>query len=191
MARKKVLEGGKKEDIIAAAEKLFFSQGYEKTSVRMVLEEVDGEVGMFYHYFRSKEELFDIVVERFFTQYASGFEQMLQGVSDIEGLIDVFLPGYEKAMERFSMVKDRLHWTIASALHEKTLLSLVPGIAELLDKKGYDLKYPVDIAAAKIVADISAAVHSRSFEAMDEAEKKDLLNRLLRETISGRQSRNM
>ena len=184
MARKKVLEGGKREEIIAAAEKLFFSKGYENTSVRMVLDEVGGEVGMFYHYFRSKEELFDVAVERFFSQYASGFEQMLQGVDDIEDLVDGFLPGYEKAMEQFSLVRDRLHWTVASAFHEKTVLSLVPGIAELLEKKSCDLNYPVDIAAAKIVADISAAIHSQSFAAMDDAEKKDILIRLIKETIS-------
>ena len=60
MARKAVLEGGKREEIITAAEQLFFTEGFEKTSVRMILEKVGGEVGMFYHYFKSKEELFDV-----------------------------------------------------------------------------------------------------------------------------------
>ena len=76
MARKPVLEGGKRDEIIDAATQLFFTEGFEGTSVRMILGRVGGEVGMFYHYFSSKEELFDIVVDRFFRQYALDFESM-------------------------------------------------------------------------------------------------------------------
>ena len=51
MARKPVLEGGKKDEIIAAATQLFFTEGFEGTSVRKILGMVNGEIGMFYHYF--------------------------------------------------------------------------------------------------------------------------------------------
>jgi len=181
MARKKVLEGGKRDEIIAAAEKLFFSEGYENTSVRKVLEEVNGEIGMFYHYFRSKEELFDVVIERFFSRYASNFNKMIEEVDSIEQFIDVFLPNYEKAMGQFSLVKDNMHWTVVSALHEKTIMSLVPGIMELLKRNDYKLKYPIDIASGKIVADVSVAIHSESFAKLSETEKKELLLRLINE----------
>lgn len=66
MPRKPVLEGGKRDEIISTAMQLFFENGYEATSVRMILDRVGGEVGMFYHYFKSKEELFQKVVDRFF-----------------------------------------------------------------------------------------------------------------------------
>ena len=49
MARKAVLEGGKRDEIIMTAMKLFFEHGYEATSVRMIMNEVGGEIGMFYH----------------------------------------------------------------------------------------------------------------------------------------------
>ena len=58
MARKPAAEGGKKEALITTALKLFMENGYENTSVRMILNEVGGEVGMFYHYFKSKDALF-------------------------------------------------------------------------------------------------------------------------------------
>ena len=77
MARKAILEGGKRDEIIAAATKLFFTEGFENTSVRKILSMVNGEVGMFYHYFASKEELFDVVTDRFFRQYAAEFEEMI------------------------------------------------------------------------------------------------------------------
>ena len=69
MARKAVLQGGKRDEIINVATKQFFEKGYEETSIRSILNDVGGEVGMFYHYFKSKDELFQVVVERFFHQY--------------------------------------------------------------------------------------------------------------------------
>ena len=70
MPKKAILEGGKRDEIVYAAMQLFFEKGYEATSVRMILDKVHGEVGMFYHYFKSKEELFQKVVERFFQSRA-------------------------------------------------------------------------------------------------------------------------
>ena len=138
MARKPNPEGGKRDEIIAAATELFFTGGFEGTSVRKILGRVGGEVGMFYHYFASKEELFDVVVD----------------------------------------------WTIRSALHERTVLSLIPAAEELLKRFGYRGGYPTDIAAAMAVAAFSAAIHSESFQQMEEAEQKQLLLRLIADNIS-------
>ena len=184
MARKAVLEGGKRDEIIAAAEQLFFSEGFENTSVRMILEKVGGEVGMFYHYFRSKEELFDIVTDRFFRKYETEFEKLAAQVSDIREFADLFLPVYETAMERYGRIEGNMHWTIRYAMHERTLQALMPSVRNILEKSGYRGKYPPDIASAKILADVSAAVHSESFAKMDEEEKKRLLNSLLEETMN-------
>ncbi len=181
MARKAVLEGGKRDEIIAAATTLFFTEGFEGTSVRKILRLVDGEVGMFYHYFASKEELFDLVVDRFFLQYAADFEAMTAAVDSPEMLVDVFLPSYEAAMERYRRVESGMHWTIRYALHERTLRSLLPTAQALLARFGYHGAYPPDIAAAKALADVSAAIHSASFAGMTEEEKRSLLLRLLRD----------
>ena len=175
MARKPVLEGGKRDEIVAAATELFFTEGFEGTSVRMILSRVGGEVGMFYHYFASKEELFDVVVDRFFRQYALDFEATAGGVRSPEELVDAFLPSLETAMDQYRRVESGMHWTIRSALHERTVLSLVPAAEGLLRRFGYHGAYPIDIAAAMTVSAFSAAVHSASFQAMGEAERKQLL----------------
>ncbi len=179
MARKAILEGGKRDEIIAAATRLFFTEGFEGTSVRKVLAAVDGEVGMFYHYFSSKEELFDVVVDRFFRQYAENFEAMTRNVQSPEELIDAFLPSFEGAMEQYRRVAQNMHWSIRCALHERTLTSLIPAAEELLTRFGYQGAYPPDIAAAKAIADFSAAVHSASFSKMGEEDRKALLLRLM------------
>ena len=183
MARKAVLEGGKKDELIAAATRLFFTRGFEGTSVRQVLQLVGGEIGMFYHYFSSKEELFEVVVDRFFRQYAADFEKTAGAVNTPEELVDAFLPSFEAAMEQYKRVEDGMHWTIRAALHERTILSLLPSAQELLLRFGYAGSYPLDIAAAKTVADVSAAIHSASFQQMAEGEKKSLLLRLLKDAV--------
>ena len=177
MARKPVLEGGKRDEIIDAATQLFFAEGFESTSVRKILGRVGGEVGMFYHYFASKEELFDVVVDRFFRQYAAEFEAMAGDVRSPEELVDAFLPSFAAAMEKYRRVASGMHWTIRFALHERTVLSLIPAAEDLLRRCGYHGAYPLDIAAAKTVAAVSAAIHSESFQSMDETERKQLLLR--------------
>ena len=183
MARKPVLEGGKRDEIIAAAAKLFFTDGFEKTSVRRILDEVGGEVGMFYHYFRSKDELFDVVADRFFRQYESAFARMTGEISSVEEFADRFLDMFETSMEQYMRIQGNMHWTVRSALHERTVAALIPAAEEMLQKHGYHGKYPLDIAAAKTIAGISAAIHSQSYAAMSRAEKKELILSLIRETI--------
>ena len=179
MARKPILEGGKRDEIIAAATELFFTEGFESTSVRKILDRVGGEVGMFYHYFKSKEELFGVVVDRFFRNYALNFEVMAGNIRTPEELVDAFLPSFEEAMEKYRRVESGMHWTIRSALHERTVLSLVPAAEDLLKRFGYCGAYPLDIAAAMTIAAVSAAIHSESFQNMDETERKQLLLRLI------------
>ena len=48
----------RKQEIIEAALELFMSQGYEKTSIAMIVERVGVAQGLFYYYFKSKEDVF-------------------------------------------------------------------------------------------------------------------------------------
>ena len=91
MARKAVLTGGKRDEIIDIAMKLFFENGYEATSVRMIMNEVGGEIGMFYHYFKSKDMLFDQVVESFFKKYREKFGEMLMTCKTKEDFVKKFI----------------------------------------------------------------------------------------------------
>ena len=184
MARKPVLEGGKRDEIIAAAAQLFFTEGFEKTSVRKILDKVGGEVGMFYHYFKSKDELFDVVADSFFRQYETSFRMMAENVESMEDLVTKFMDQYETAMGKYAMIKGNMHWTIQCALHERTVAALIPTAELLLKKFGYHGRYPLDIAAARVVADISAAIHSASFEKMNQEERKQLLASLVSDAVS-------
>jgi len=49
----------RKREFLEVARKLFFSQGYEQTSVEAIIKEVGLSKGSFYYYFKSKEDLLD------------------------------------------------------------------------------------------------------------------------------------
>ena len=57
MPRKPIIEGGKREEIAKAALELFLSKGYDGTSVRAIMNQAGGEVGLFYYYFKNKDEI--------------------------------------------------------------------------------------------------------------------------------------
>ncbi len=183
MARRAVLEGGKRDEIIAAATEIFLANGFEGTSVRMVLEKVGGEVGMFYHYFKSKDELFDTVVDRFFTGYSQKFGQMTRNSDSVESFVTNFLSLFEESMEQYRKLEGNMHWTIRHAMHERTVLSLIPVVEENLDRLGYAGKYPTDIAAGRIIVNMEVTIHSRSFLEMTKEEQQRLLVDMLHEDL--------
>ncbi|MCD4820088.1 MAG: TetR/AcrR family transcriptional regulator [Candidatus Cloacimonetes bacterium] len=55
----------RRKEILQKAQELFFKQGYNHTSVNMVIEALSISKGAFYHYFKSKEELLDCLAEEF------------------------------------------------------------------------------------------------------------------------------
>ena len=175
MARKPVLTGGKRDEIINTAMKLFFENGYEGTSVRTIMDAVGGEIGMFYHYFKSKDELFDRVVERFFEGYGAKFESVIAGCETTEDLVDRFLPLYTESMAQFGTLRGNMHWSIQYAMHAKTLAALIPPVISLMQKIAPKSDTPVEILAGQLVYGISTTLHSPAFEKLGNEEKRDCL----------------
>ena len=183
MARKAVLEGGKRDEIIRTAMGLFFEHGYEATSVRMIMDKVGGEIGMFYHYFKSKDMLFDCVAEYFFKDFREKCEKTVSECTSPDVFAEKFLPLYEEGMAQFDKLKGHMHWTIQFAMHARTVASLVPFGIALIDKFGIKTSVPKDILAGQLIYGISATLHSESFAGMDDAQKKECpmeyINKLL------------
>ena len=53
-----------RDEILVAAEKLFFTNGYEDTGVQDILDALKLSKGGFYHYFNSKESVMREICER-------------------------------------------------------------------------------------------------------------------------------
>jgi len=72
LARTKLDAPSRKEQILQVAQELFYSRGYERTSIQDIIDKVDIAKGTFYHYFSSKTDLLDSVVARMFSAAMTG-----------------------------------------------------------------------------------------------------------------------
>lgn len=68
MARTVKEHGERRREIVTTAEHLFYEKGYTETSVRDIIDAVGIAKGTFYHYFDSKADLLDELIERILFQ---------------------------------------------------------------------------------------------------------------------------
>lgn len=184
MPRKAVLSGGKKDEIIQASTEMFFQNGFESTSVRMITDKVGGEIGMFYHYFKSKEDLFDQVVERFFQNFEAKCRQMIAGCRTPEEFVDAFLPLYQAAMDQYGRIEGGMHWSVSYAMHAKTIAALVPVLTDQLEKMDVPSPLPKELLANQLVYGASATIHSKTFDGMDEEAQRGYLKKFIQTILS-------
>jgi AcrR family transcriptional regulator len=124
----------RRRELIAAALKVFCEKGYEQTSIRDILGVVGGEVGMFYHHFKSKDEIFYLAVELFLEDYITDFSNIAgaesgafqQGVDSLIALADKNITKYTEVWS------GKLHWSMAAAVHKMMLERMLPSIERLI-----------------------------------------------------------
>ena len=129
--------GETREKIIKAATKVFFEHGYEETSVRMIQEEANVVTGSFYHFFPSKEMLFEVVIEQFLVGYSERIDAILENeeLGFIECVEAILKEMQNSASVYYEVLQgDKLHWTIQHALHNKTIETIVASVQVKLEK---------------------------------------------------------
>ncbi|HBI63734.1 MAG TPA: TetR/AcrR family transcriptional regulator [Clostridiales bacterium] len=68
----------RRKELIDTAARLFTERGYESVSVRDILTEIGGAPGMFYYYFKSKQEIYLAAMEDYITQNLDRKCELLQ-----------------------------------------------------------------------------------------------------------------
>lgn len=130
--KKAVLEGGKREEILKVALRLFFEKGYDAVTIRMIQREVGSEPGLFYYYFDSKEEVFDLAVKRFVEGYLPELEVTLEkGRKNPQLMLTYFFTFVHQQTIAFrEKYGDSLHWTVRYAIRENALELMEPYLEE-------------------------------------------------------------
>ena len=72
----------RKNELLDAAQALFYQNGYESTSVANVIDSVGIAKGTFYHYFKSKTDLLDQIVERQIRMIDREIERVLDEIEE-------------------------------------------------------------------------------------------------------------
>jgi len=178
----------RRQELIEIALKQFLENGYEKTSVRSILKEADGEIGMFYHYFKSKNEIYEAALEHYNEKYIAKFTEIVNaaGLSFKEKLNQIFtrLPG--SISEYSLMYTDQVNFEIITVLHSRTLLKMVPLferiILEGLEKNVVNAPIPnTHLLSQFILFGMSAIIHDIEVSSMEEkfCHIKALLSKIL------------
>jgi len=73
-----------RKEILDAAKELFLTKGYEETGITDIMERAGGAKGMFYRFFRSKEEAMHALGDQMF--FENNPFEAVRGRSDLNGL---------------------------------------------------------------------------------------------------------
>jgi AcrR family transcriptional regulator len=127
----------KRNEILAAAQRLVYTSGYEQMSIQDILDELKISKGAFYHYFKSKQALLDGLVERMLDDAESVLEPIAQAdnLPAIEKLQRYFAAGGRWKTEHKSLMLDllRVWYTDSNALvRQKQEAAAMQRIAPML-----------------------------------------------------------
>ena len=97
----------RRAQFLDCAQALFFTQGYEATTINDIIDRAGLSKGAFYHYFESKEALLDALTGRMVAQIVTDAEPILEDASlDALARLNAFLEqGRQWKIERAPMLK--------------------------------------------------------------------------------------
>lgn len=78
----------RKREFIETALRLFLENGYDRTSISMIIEALNLTKGAFYHYFKSKEEILESVTDEYATRLSESVNAIYEdaGISALDKL---------------------------------------------------------------------------------------------------------
>ncbi|MCQ2519987.1 MAG: TetR/AcrR family transcriptional regulator [Lachnospiraceae bacterium] len=117
-----------KGDIVVAAWKLFYEQGYDETTIDDIIETSNTSKGSFYHYFEGKDDLLSSLSYLFDEKYQEISEEL-----DFER--DSFEILMELNHELFSMIEDTISVELMARLYSTQVIT--HGERNLLDHDRY------------------------------------------------------
>lgn len=175
--RKQHTENKTKDAILDAALNIFLAKGYEGTSVRMILEEANVVTGSFYHFFKSKEDLFEQTVERFLYLYKEQFAAVV--ADDTRSFLEQLdllmeLLGHNVQLYFGKLQANQLHWSVQYALHKRTLQAILPSMEALvkraLESEGAENPMGLDIhtLSAVVLQGMEGIIHAAPLEDADD-----------------------
>ncbi len=165
----------RKKELIDIAFKQFIERGYEKTSIRSIVGEANGEIGMFYHYFASKEEIFNSVLEQYNTTFVEKLKCLVSNSKKLpfSKLLDSILFGLGETISEYSSIQpDTVNTQTLTILHHNTLLVIQPIFCEIIEdyvQRG-EIQLPdvnAGIVANFLLYGMSAIIHDHQIENMD------------------------
>ncbi|MDQ0169692.1 TetR/AcrR family transcriptional regulator [Paenibacillus tundrae] len=129
----------RRNEILNAAEALFVSKGYTKTTIIDILQAVKIAKGTFYHYFQSKEEVMNAIVMRFIAVGVNAAKRIAEDDSlDAHTKIFNIITAQGQDVGNKEQFIEELHQVHNVEMHQKslveTILQLSPILTEVIEQ---------------------------------------------------------
>lgn len=130
----------RRRELLDTAERLFITKGYNQTTINDIRAEIGIAKGTFYHYFKSKEEILDAIIDRIIEQDLSRARGIVadRSISPMEKLYRILLAQRPATGDPKEEMTKNLHEPDNAELHLKTMIraieSLSPVITEVIEQ---------------------------------------------------------
>ncbi|MGG3892155.1 TetR/AcrR family transcriptional regulator [Metabacillus fastidiosus] len=123
----------RKTEIIDAAEELFLTKGYYKTTIIDILQKVGIAKGTFYYHFQSKEEVMDAIVMRFINKGVENAKVIASNpdLTAPEKLFQILMSPQPGTENKQQMV-DQFHQVNNAEMHQKSLVETILKLTPIL-----------------------------------------------------------
>jgi AcrR family transcriptional regulator len=194
MAREK----NKEVEIIKAGSMVFCKKGFSNASIQEIADCADIGKGTIYEYFKSKEELFILVMEYNHNEYVKRLEEYLLGIHTFEKKLEAFFLYNQEVIEKnlehielmikneFSALSSRAKDKIQSLMQilRRKVVAIIVEILKLGEKEGkvrsLNQEFIGDIFFEMVMRTCTRFVQKAVSEQEKEREKKDLFEFFLK-----------
>lgn len=141
----------RRNEILDAAEELFVTKGYDKTSTNDILDKVKIARGTLYYHFKSKEDILNAMIDRINSSLIARAEAVAKDKSvPIVERIVMTISSLRVNTDIGNEIITLVHKPQNALMHQKMQKSLVEGVLPILtdlvnegNKEGiFDVKYP-------------------------------------------------
>lgn len=157
MKRKAKDPEARKREFLDTAERLFNARGYENTSVDDIVARMAVAKGLFYYYFKSKEDLLGLIIDRIIGLNVAAVDAVASrnDLGAIEKLRELFkvgsaLRGRSRELTIYFHKESNRH--LHSDIEAKTVRLMAPALARIIrqgvDEGIFETAYPDEAALA-------------------------------------------
>ncbi len=176
----------RQKEFINVAKKLFISNGYESTSIKEIMSKVGKNCcspSVFYYYFKSKENLYQVVIEEYLDDYISKIESFLDETSlEFDMKMFEFISLFVDAVLK---MKDLIYKS-SSVKNRSFILDLKTRITQrsikiwekILSELPWETDIDTEIASAYIVGGITEISYNFVFDKNIEDSKKSFIKNM-------------
>ena len=158
----------RKNEIMMAAFQLFATKGFEETAVSDIVKKVGVAQGLFYYYFKSKEEVMEAVMEHYTGELVCKIKQITMDSSNnalekIQRIFDAFFDFGELDDQMISFAHSPenadMHQRFMFQTINKVLPDLIMLVKEGIDEGTFTIEHPEDTVSILLLG-IGSYIHS-------------------------------